>query len=209
MRGYFLTFEGPDGSGKSTVIARLKRELGTQMSQIAFTREPGGTAISEKIRDLLLDPEYSLMTSRTEALLYAASRAQHVEEFIVPALNLGKIVISDRYLLSSMAYQAYGRGLGVNAIEAINAFATNNLIPDLVIFFNIKPETALERKGPNKDRLEYAETDFHRTVYDGYQILLNDYSNKIKVVDAEQTPERVYQDVLEILQPYFEAIQCK
>lgn len=209
MLGSFLTFEGPDGSGKSTVIERLKSEIGSQLPFIHFTREPGGTPISEKIRELLLDPDHSSMTSRTEALLYAASRAQHVDEVIRPALISGKLVISDRFLLSSIAYQGYGRQLGVKSIELINEFATTGLVPDLVVFFNIQPNTALERKGPVRDRLENADALFHRAVYDGYQSILKSYPHPMVVIDAEQNPDRVYDDVVRILEPYLEAISCQ
>lgn len=209
MAGSFLTFEGPDGSGKSTVIERLKLNIGCQQSCVQFTREPGGTPISEKIRDLLLNPDYSVMASRTEALLYAASRAQHVEEVIRPALRSGKLVISDRFLLSSIAYQGYGRDLGPKTVELINEFATGGLVPDLVIFFNIQPDTALKRKGPERDRLEKADARFHQAVYDGYQTILQSYTHPMKVIDAEQDPDKVYDDVIKILKPYLEAVQCK
>ena len=137
MKGIFITFEGPDGSGKST-ISNLVYENLKDKYEIVKTREPGGTEISEKIRDLILDVNNSSMTDRTEALLYAASRAQHVEEKIIPAINSGKVVICERFVLSSIAYQGYGRGLGEKDIRMINDFATSGLKPDLTFLFDMK-----------------------------------------------------------------------
>ena len=153
-RGYFITFEGPDGAGKSTQIEYLKEYLEDRGLEYLFTREPGGTRISEKIRDMLLDKENCDLTARTEALLYAASRAQLVEDVIQPALNEGKIVVSDRYIDSSIAYQGFGRDLGEKVTE-INKFAVNDLEPDLTFLLMISPDDVKARLDQqNLDRLE-------------------------------------------------------
>ena len=161
-RGYFITFEGPDGAGKSTQIEYLKEYLEDRGLEYLFTREPGGTRISEKIRDMLLDKENCDLTARTEALLYAASRAQLVEDVIQPALNEGKIVVSDRYIDSSIAYQGFGRDLGEKVTE-INKFAVNDLEPDLTFLLMISPDDVKARLDQqNLDRLESEDFDFKK-----------------------------------------------
>lgn len=195
----FITFEGPDGSGKSTILDLVYENLANTYD-IVKTREPGGTRISEKLRDIILDKKNTELTFRTEALLYAAARAQHVEEFIVPNLKNGKIVLSDRFVLSSLAYQGVGRELGVEEIENINNFATGKLEPDLVLFFKVDPITTLKRKSILKsaDRLELEAEEFHLRVYNGYMEILKkniDKSNFVEI-DANKEIEDVLKDCI-------------
>lgn len=192
-KGLFITIEGPDGAGKSTQIPFIKRFLEGRGYEVLLTREPGGTVIGEKIRDLLLDKTHQEMSHVTESLLYAASRAQHVLELIVPALKGGKIVVCDRFVDSSIAYQGKGRGLGLRSIVDINDFATCGLKPDLTILLEMDPEIGLKRVRATKepDRLEQEKLDFHRRVYEGYMELVNMYPERIKIIKANRPIEEV------------------
>lgn len=193
MKGLFITLEGPDGSGKSTIIKLIGDYLSHKGIDFIMTREPGGTSIGEDIRHIILDNNNTDMGGETEALLYAASRAQHVHEKIIPALDEGKLVLSDRFVLSSLAYQGVGRNLGIENVKKINDFALGGLYPDLILFFHIDPEITLKRKtnGSGGDRLEKEGTDFHNRVYNGYMDLLNLYPENIKLIDASQSKEEV------------------
>lgn len=201
-KGMFITFEGPDGCGKTSIINLLK-EYYKDNEKIVFTREPGGTKISEKIRELVLSNESSEMSDRTEALLYAASRAQHIDEFVRPNLENGKIVISDRFVLSSLAYQGGGRDLGVENVKIINDFAINGLLPDMVFFFYVDPLTTLKRKSlsVDADRLELCGDSFHNKVYDTYMNLLEEMKDKkfLKNIDATKELLEVFENVKNIL----------
>lgn len=202
MKGYFLALEGPDGSGKSTIARLLEKELEEKYKiKIVLTREPGGTEIGEDIRAILLSTANMEMANRTEALLYAASRAQHVEEKILPLVEAGRLVISDRYIFSSLAYQGYSRRLGINEVMDINIFATNGFYPDRIIFFDLDPNLGLKRKFAQKegDRLEIAGDDFHKNVYEGYKEAIKQYPNKVKTIDASKTVEEVFKSCLEII----------
>ena len=189
----FITFEGPDGSGKSTIIQKVYDYLIENNFDVIKTREPGGSPIAEKIRNLILDTENTEMGYRTEALLYAASRAQHVEETILPALNENKIVLCDRFLISSLAYQGVGRDLGIENVRKINEFAINGVLPDFVLFFDVDPITTLKRKSSldTADRLEKEGNNFHERVYNGYKEILNSEKN-IEIIDATQSVEDVF-----------------
>lgn len=193
MKGLFITLEGPDGSGKSTIIKLIGDYLSDKGIDFIMTREPGGTSIGEDIRHIVLDNENTQMGRETEALLYAASRAQHVYEKINPALEAGKVVICERFVLSSLAYQGVGRNLGIESVKKINDFALGGLYPDLILFFHIDPEITLKRKtnGSGGDRLEKEGTDFHNRVYNGYMDLLNLYPENVKLIDASQSKEEV------------------
>ncbi|MDU1398795.1 dTMP kinase [Finegoldia magna] len=196
----FITFEGPDGSGKSTIIQKVYDYLIENNYDVIKTREPGGSPIAEKIRNLILDTENTEMGYRTEALLYAASRAQHVEETILPALNENKIVLCDRFLISSLAYQGVGRDLGIENVRKINEFAINGVFPDFVLFFDVDPITTLKRKSSldTADRLEKEGNNFHERVYNGYKEILNSEKN-IKIIDATQSVEDVFSQCIKVL----------
>ena len=200
MKGLFLVIEGPDGSGKSTMAKKIGEYFSAKGRQIEFTREPGGTNISEKIRELILDKNNIEMDYRTEALLYAAARAQLVSQNIMPWLNAGKIVISERYVYSSLVYQGIGRKLGIDEIKKINDFGTAGLEPDMVLFFDIDPKKALERKLniDGGDRLENENLSFHEAVYKGYKTIANNYSNII-TINAERTIEEIFDEVKNII----------
>lgn len=195
MKGKFITFEGPDGCGKTTIVEMIYKKLEDLGYKVIKTREPGGTDISEKIRDVILDVNNDEMSPRCEALLYAASRAQHTEEKIIPYLNKGYIVLCERYILSSYAYQGYGRGL-LEGVVAINDFATSGLRPDLTILLMGDYRVGLERKNEmGADRLELESTDFHKKVYKGYEEIPK-YED-VTVIDANSELETVFNNTLE------------
>ncbi len=194
MRGFFVVVEGNDGAGKSTFLNRLEKEFREEGVDALFTREPGGADVAEKIRSLLLDPEIT-MGARTEALLYAAARADHVEKTVRPALEAGKIVLCDRYVLSSLAYQGYGRGLGIEEVRALSRFATEDLTPDLTLFFALDPEESVRRKKGELDRMERSGREFFRRVNEGYRVLAGD----AVAIDAARSPEVVYNEAKKIL----------
>lgn len=177
MRGKFITFEGCEGSGKSTQLRFLGEYLKERGVNFIMTREPGGSAIAEDIRRIILNGEYSAMCAECEALLYAAARIQHLKEIVEPALAAGKLVVCDRYVDSSFAYQGYARGLGEEFIKNINAYALENYPPDLTVFLDISPAEAFERKhgADRSDRIESEGLDFHRRVYEGYKRLQKQY----------------------------------
>ena len=191
----FITFEGPDGSGKSTIIKKVYEKLINDGFDIVLTREPGGTPIAEKIRDIILDNSNVALDARTEALLYAASRRQHLVEKIRPALKKGKIVLCDRFLDSSLAYQGGGRNLGVQNVLNINLFATENTYPDLTLFFDIDPELGLKRVSQDKkrvaDRLDNENENFHEKVYSTFKEIVNTNSQRIITIDASKSIEEV------------------
>lgn len=193
MAGLFIALEGPDGSGKSTITKLLADYFKSKNIDHIITREPGGTIIGEDIRDLILDTKNTEMAPETEALLYAASRGQHVHEKIAPALKEGKIVLCDRFVLSSLAYQGVGRGLGIEKVKAINDFAIKDVYPDLILFFHIDPEVTLRRKTKKLggDRLEKEGNDFHNKVYDGYMKLIEMYPRNVRKIDATKPVEEV------------------
>jgi len=195
-RGYFLVFEGGEGAGKSTQMAALVKWLEARGEEVVTTREPGGTTIGERIRKLLLDNEASEMEPRTEALLYAADRAQHVAEVIRPALETGKIVVSDRFVDSSLAYQGMARGLGLDEIYQISSWATGGLIPNLVIYLQVDPHTAMHRVDGERDRIENEDRDFHESVAAAYLQLSKKFPERFIVVDASRSAAEVHQEVV-------------
>jgi dTMP kinase len=200
MKGIFIVLEGPDGSGKSTMAKKIGKYFKEKGREIEFTREPGGTSISEKIRDIILDNNNTEMDYRTEALLYAAARAQLVSQKIIPWLNDGKIVISERYVYSSLVYQGLGRNLGIDEVKKINDFGTQCLEPQIVLLFDIDPEKALNRKLSinGGDRMENENISFHRKVFEGYKSLLLNYP-QIKVLNADRTVEEIFEDIVNII----------
>lgn len=200
-KGLFITFEGPDGCGKSTQIERLKNFLCSKGYDVVLTREPGGTTMSEKIRSLILDPENKEESGVTEALLFAAARAQHVAEKIKPAIADGKIVLCDRFMDSSIAYQAYARGLGEDVVS-INLFAIQGCFPDLTIFLDLDPLIGQKRQieRGKLDRLEQEGLAFQQRVYEGYQKLIKKYPERIKIVNADRDPESIEKDIACLIQ---------
>lgn len=195
----FITFEGGEGSGKSTVIREIARRIEERGREVVLTREPGGTPISEEIRNVILDKRNTDMDPRTEALLYAASRRQHVVQKIIPALKEGKVVISDRYLDSSLAYQGNARGLGMASVFNMNLFATEGLEPDLTLFFDLEPETGIERIEANPDRevnrLDLEKLSFHQKVRQGFEKLLKENPHRMVRIDASRHLDEVIEDV--------------
>lgn len=198
QRGLFITFEGPDGSGKSTQIRLLKEWLEAKGHQCILTREPGGTIISEKIREIILDKEHKEMDPRAEALLYSAARAQHVAQVIAPALAAGTMVICDRFTDSSMAYQAYGRGLG-DGVRVINEFATVGLGPDVTFLMRLAPSEGKSRiQGRGEyDRMELEKMEFHERVFEGYKLLEKNEPERIIGIEASGTIEEIHKVIID------------
>lgn len=196
-KGLLIALEGPDGSGKSTQIKMLSKYLEDRGYNILVTREPGGTKISENIRNIILDNNNKEMSDRCEALLYAASRAQLIEEVIKPAIEKGTIVLCDRFVYSSIVYQGIARGIGVDDIKSINEVALNGVEADLTLMINVDYEKGLERKCAQRelDRLENSGNDFHRRVYDGYQYLANNMDNMI-IIDGNNNFEEVHNKIV-------------
>lgn len=198
MSGYFITLEGGEGAGKTSVLHSLKARLKQQGYDVVATREPGGIEIAEQIRAIILDTNHTAMDARTEALLYAAARRQHLVEKVIPALKDGKIVLCDRFIDSSLAYQGYARGLGIDEVFSINEFAIQNCLPTLTLFFDIRPKKGLHRISENKhrerNRLDLENIHFHELVYEAYHMLLKRYSNRIQAIDADQSFENVEED---------------
>lgn len=198
MPGLFITLEGGDGSGKTTAGQRLYEQLIKEGYTVTFTREPGGVRIAEEIRSVIVDVNNKEMNAKTEALLFAAARAQHLVEKVTPTLEAGGIVISDRYIDSSLVYQGIGRGLGIKEVYDINMFATDHLIPDLTLFFDVKPEIAIKRVMSNDrevNRLDLESLEFHQNVYEGYLKICDLYSDRIQKINAALSPDEVYDQV--------------
>lgn len=196
-QGYFVAFEGGEGAGKSTQMEALAKWFEARGSEVVMTREPGGTAIGGRIRSLVLDPDAGDMDGRTEALLYAADRAQHVAEVIRPALKAGKVVVSDRFVDSSLAYQGLARGLGLAEIYSISRWATDGLLPDLALYMKVEAEAGLERKAGHLDRIEREKTEFHERVAKAYAELAERFPERFVVVDAALAPSEVHRAVVE------------
>lgn len=204
MRGLFISFEGNDGSGKSSALETIKERLIKEGYDVIYTREPGGSYIAEKIREVILDPDNVGMDSKTEALLYAASRREHVTKTIIPALNSGKIILCDRFLDSSLAYQGYARGLGIDEVYNMNLFATEGLLPDVSILVCVHPEIGMSRINRDAralDRLELEKMDFHNKVYNGYLEVAKKYPERIKLINGEVSKEEVVNEAWTIIEP--------
>ena len=199
----FITIEGPEGSGKTTAANLLCEYLEKEGYEVVHTREPGGSEIAEQIRNIILDKKNTSMDARTEALLFAASRRQHLIEKVIPALKENKIVICDRFIDSSLAYQGKGRNLGIQNIYDINLFATDGLLPDLTLLFDIDVEKGLARvfKDKNREvnRLDVAAVNFHKLVREGYLEVAKNNPNRIKIIDASQGVNEVFNDVKEVV----------
>ena len=205
-RGIFISIEGPDGSGKSTQIENIKKFFADKNLEIVFTREPGGTAIGDRIREILLDNNCKEMDYMTEAMLYAASRAQHVAQVIKPALEAGKIVICDRFVDSSIAYQGFGRKLG-DAVAVINSYAVAGCMPDVTFLMKLDPGVGKSRVSSRnqEDRLESEKVAFHQEVYNGYLQLEKENSDRIFGIDASRGIEEIRDDIYKKLE---EVLSC-
>ena len=201
MKGKFITFEGCEGSGKSTQIELFRKYLEKKGIEYLFVREPGGTEISEKIRSIILDVNNKEMCDEAEALLYASARAQLIKEKILPALNSGKLVLCDRYIDSSFAYQAHARGLGIDFISKINVYAIENCMPDKTVFLNISSKDAFMRKGgaDKDDRIELSGEDFHQKVYEGYLKVAKDYPERFLLIDCLGEKQQTHKNIIKAL----------
>ena len=200
----FITFEGGEGAGKSTAIKRIVEKLTSEGYEIVLTREPGGTPMAEEIRNVILDKKNTAMDPRTEALLYAASRRQHLVEKVIPALKEGKLVLCDRFLDSSLAYQGGARGIGIDTVYNMNLFATEGMLPDLTILFDIKPEEGLARIAANSqrevNRLDVEKLTFHNKVRDSFHELAKKFPERFVIVDASKTPDEVFEDAYKAIE---------
>lgn len=205
MVGKFITFEGLDGSGKTTAIKKVIQLLNDHIDKgnIVYTREPGGSQISENIREVILGKGSDGMDKKTEALLYAASRRQHLVEKILPALKAGKIVLCDRFVDSSIAYQGAGRGIDIQAIKDINEFATEGLKPDLTFYFDLTPEEGLNRIKDNRqnetNRLDQEQLSFYYKVRSGYQQIIKNVPKRFILIDASKSVDEIVEDVISML----------
>lgn len=202
--GRLISFEGPDGAGKSSVLQALVPELERAGYEVVTTREPGGVAIAEQIRQVILHPEHTAMDDKTELLLYIAARRQHLMEKVLPALEAGKLVLVDRFIDSSVAYQGFGRGLNQEAIDWLNAFATDGLKPDVTLYFDLDVKLGLERIAQHRtgdmDRMDRETIDLHERVRQGYLSILATESERIIKIDASQPFEQVVAASLAVLQ---------
>lgn len=200
MSGHFITLEGGEGVGKTTIIHTLKERLTDFGYDVITTREPGGVEISEKIRNIILSPSHMEMDRHTEALLYAAARRQHLVEVVLPALKKDQVVLCDRFIDSSLAYQGHARGLGIEEVFAINKFAIQTCMPQFTLFLDLDPIKGLERIEANKNReqnrLDLEDIGFHQLVYEAYHMLLKRYPQRIKRIDADQVVEKVEKEAI-------------
>ncbi len=194
----FVTFEGCEGVGKSTQLNMLKEYLSATGQEAVYVREPGSTRISEKIRSVILDPANTEMTAETEALLYAAARAQLVSEVILPALSAGKTVICDRYVDSSAAYQGYARGLGIDFVRRINSYALANAMPDVTVFIDLRPSDAF-RSVRREDRLEREKAEFHDKVYEGYLAQASTSNGRFVMIKPEKDKNETHRKIIAAL----------
>lgn len=199
MSAYWISLEGGEGSGKTTLIRLIEAALQRQGHDVLVTREPGGVPIAEQIREVLLRIDNTAMDPITEALLFAASRRQHLVEKVLPALAAGRVVLMDRYVDSSIAYQGYARGLGMEAIKDLNDFAIQGNLPNITFWIDVDPTVGLDRISNNQrnvNRLDKEVVEFHERVRQGYR-LIADADDRVVVIDGHQTPERIVQEILQ------------
>ncbi|PLR75291.1 dTMP kinase [Bacillus sp. V3-13] len=206
--GIFISVEGPEGAGKTTVLSLLAKELETEGHKVMMTREPGGIDIAEQIRKVILNKNNTAMDPRTEALLYAAARRQHLVEKVKPALEDGAIVLCDRFIDSSLAYQGYARGLGIDEVFSINQFAIEQMMPSITLYFDIDPEEGLGRISKNAgrevNRLDLETIEFHHKVREGYYILMKKFPERIHRIDASQPIQHVFEQSAEKIKKMIE-----
>ncbi|MDA7028404.1 dTMP kinase [Bacillus sp. CLL-7-23] len=204
MSGLFITLEGPEGAGKTTILQAVTQQLTKNGYPVLATREPGGIEIAEQIREVILNPNNTNMDPKTEALLYAAARRQHLVEKVQPALKKGKVVLCDRFIDSSLAYQGYARGLGIDEVLSINQFAIGEMMPHITIYFAIDPEEGMKRIHVNdsreKNRLDLEQIDFHHRVLQGYKEVMGRFPRRFRTVDASQPIDHVVKDVYEMIE---------
>lgn len=209
IKGTFISFEGPDGSGKTTLLKHVAKTLADRLgeSSVLVTREPGGDPLAEKIRDLLFDDQFAGMDGRTEALLFAAARRQHLIQDVNPALDAGKIVLCDRFVDSSVAYQGAGRGIGEKDVWDLNQFAIHGELPQLTVYLDLPVEVGIKRikehRSNQVNRLDREQLAFHRIVREGYLHLATRYPSRIVKFDATQTADQVYQQVMAVIDQRF------
>ena len=210
MNGILISLEGPDGAGKTTVLKEILPEIKKMKRDIISTREPGGVRLAEEIRQLILDPKNTEIDSKTEMLLFAAARRLHMQEKMLPALKAGKVVIVDRFIDSSVAYQGYGRELGVEVVDWLNKFATDGLKPDLTLYFDIDTDVALDRIMSNRadevNRLDLERAEMHRKVRQGYLKMVEKEPQRFVTIDASQSVEKVVSDTIEAIKERFASI---
>ena len=202
MQGLFITFEGPDGCGKTTQMKLLAEYFEKKGKEVVLTREPGGKGLGEKVREILLNYDGEV-SDRCESFLFLADRAQNIDIIVNPAVKEGKIVLCDRHIDSTVAYQGYGRGLNIDRINMLNNLATNGKKPDLTLVFDVDVETSMKRVGKEKDRMESVGIDFHNRVRKGYLELAKQEPKRIKVLDATKSIEEIHKDVINILAEVF------
>lgn len=202
MQGLFITFEGPDGCGKTTQMKLLAEYFEKKGKEVVLTREPGGKGLGEKVREILLNYDGEV-SDRCESFLFLADRAQNIDIIVNPAVKEGKIVLCDRHIDSTVAYQGYGRGLNIDRINMLNNLATNGKKPDLTLVFDVDVETSMKRVGKEKDRMESTGIDFHNRVRKGYLELAKQEPKRIKVLDATKSIEEIHKDVINILAEVF------
>ena len=198
-KGLFITCEGADGCGKTTQLQLLKTYLENKGYEIIVTREPGGKGLGEKFREILLNYD-GVVSDRCESFLFLADRAQNIDTIVKPAVSSGKIVLCDRHIDSSVAYQGYGRGLNIEEIKKLNSIATGGMLPDLTLVFDIDIETSMQRVGKEKDRMESSGNEFFNRVRNGYLELAKQEPERIKVVDSRGSIEEIHEKVVNILQ---------
>ncbi|MBN2897158.1 MAG: dTMP kinase [Clostridia bacterium] len=202
MKPVVITLEGGEGSGKSTILDMIRDFLENHDVDFLVTREPGGVPIAEKIRNVILDVNHTEMDARTEALLYAAARRQHLVEKVLPAMDAGKVVVFDRFVDSSLVYQGYCRGIGIDEVYQLNLFATEGFTPDVTLYLDVTPEIGLARVNNGErevNRLDLENMAFHKKVREGYLMLAERNPNRYKTIDADLSLEEVYQQVLNVL----------
>ena len=207
MNGILISLEGPDGAGKTTVLKEILPEIQKMKREIVPTREPGGVRVAEEIRQIILDPKNTEIDSKTELMLFAAARRLHMQEKMLPALQAGKVVIVDRFIDSSVAYQGYGRDLGVEVVDWLNYFATDGLKPDFTLYFDVDTDVALERIMKNRadevNRLDLERAEMHRKVREGYLEIVVKEPERFVKIDASQPLEKVVADTLSVLKKRF------
>lgn len=203
-QSYWISFEGGEGAGKTSIIKRVANYFNRKEKRVVVTREPGGIPIAEQIRDIILHPEHTNIDARTEALLYAAARSQHFAEKIAPAIEEGAIILCDRFIDSSLAYQGIARGLGIEEVLAINRFAVGDSMPDLTLYYDVDPLIGLERISRDRkremNRLDQETLSFHQQVREGYLQLLERFPQRIVQINAAASIEQVLDDTLQVIE---------